>query len=743
MEPTRIPRDAGRRPISSRLLALVLMSTLPVVIAASIVVVLVARHQLQSAQTSLVETTRALAIAVDFRVEEDIRRLEHMAAAAGLAPPRLQAFAQEATRRVAAGEFLEITLVDRAGRPLVSVPGAPAEATTLLEWEPVRTVLSTRRAVISDVLTFPLTGRKGVAIAVPVRDGDEIAAVLVASPDFTRQLLGLFRRQRLADMAGTIMDRQGVYIARTINPEESIGRPAGAAYRERALSAPEGIVRNVNPEGQTFYGTFVHTSFGWITALGMPAELMEAPYRRAVMTLGALLVASVALGVLAALLSGRSIAAALGRLAHAAADIGAGRMPSPRAESIVEVDVVRSALVEAGRFREAQRARDEERRRQLEAESRAKDEFLAMLGHELRNPLAAIANAAEVLKRTPLDEGARRARDVIERQARHQGRLLDDLLDVGRIVSGKITLASLDVDLAECARRALETLRAAGRLGEHEVAADLEPVWVRGDAVRLEQVVTNLLINAVKNTPARGRIAVATRTGAHGAVLQVEDSGVGIPAELLPRVFEVFVQGEHAAGAVDGLGLGLTIVRRIVELHGGTVQAESGGPQTGARFTVVLPRAGGAGTGAGGGESRPAAGRKVLVVEDNADGREMLTMLLSLDGHEVTTAATGAEALAVAAELRPEAAIVDIGLPDADGYSIARALRAFYGEGLRLIALTGYGSESDRRKAIQAGFDVFVVKPVDPRELARAVDPQASAAGGEPPAALRPAHDGR
>jgi hypothetical protein len=369
MEPPQIPPSgAARRPISSRLLPLVLMSILPLAIAASIVVVLVARHQLESAQTSLIETTRALAIAVDFAVDEDLRRLEHMAAAAGLGPKRRDALAEEVARRVAAGEFLEMTLVDRAGRVLVSAPGAPAEITTLAEWEPVRTVLATRKPAVSDVLTFPLTGRNGVAIAVPVRDGNEIAAVLVASPDFTRQLLGLFRRQRLTDVAGTIMDRHGVYIARTINPEESIGRLAGAAYRERALAAPEGIVKNVNPEGRTFYGTFVHTSVGWITALGMPAELMEAPYRRAFTTLGALLVGSVALGVLLALLFGRSIAAALGRLAAAAGDIGAGRVPSPRAESIAEVDVVRCALVEAGRFRETQRVRDAERRDQLEEE---------------------------------------------------------------------------------------------------------------------------------------------------------------------------------------------------------------------------------------------------------------------------------------------------------------------------------------------------------------------------------------
>ena len=739
MKRPQIPPGAARRPISSQLLQLVLLSILPVAIAASIAVVLVARHQLASAQASLVETTRALAIAVDVRVEEDIRRLEHMAAAAGVGPRRRDALAEEVTRRVAAGEFLEMTLVDRAGRLLVSVPGVPAEPATLLEWDPVRTVLATGRPAVSDVITFPLTGRKGVAIAVPVRDGNQVAAVLVASPDFTRQLLELFRRQRLADAAGTIMDRQGAYIARTINPEESIGRLASAAYRERALAAPEGIVRNVNPEGQTFYGTFVHTSVGWITALGVPAELMEAPYRRAFTTLGALLVASVALGAVLAVLFGRRIAAALGRLAAAAGDIGAARVPAARDETIAEVDVVRSALVEAGRFRETQRARDAGRRDQLEQESRAKDEFLAMLGHELRNPLAAIANAAEVLKRTPLEEGARRARDVIERQARHQGRLLDDLLDVARIVSGKITLASVDVDLAECARRALEALRAAGRLSEHEIATSLERAWVRGDPVRLEQVVTNLLINAVKHTPARGRIAVATRPGEHGAVLRVEDSGKGIPAELLPRVFELFVQGEPGANrGADGLGIGLTIVRRIVELHGGTVQAQSDGAQAGARFTVILPSAVGTGTDAGGAACGTAARRRVLVVEDDADGREMLTMLLTLEGHDVRTAATGAESLTAAAEMRPDAAIVDIGLPDTDGYSIARALRAFYGDGLRLIALTGYGSDGDRGKAIQAGFDVFVVKPVDPQQLARALDAAPPVASAGAPAVAEP-----
>ncbi|MCL6640096.1 MAG: response regulator [Candidatus Rokubacteria bacterium] len=262
-------------------------------------------------------------------------------------------------------------------------------------------------------------------------------------------------------------------------------------------------------------------------------------------------------------------------------------------------------------------------------------------------------------------------------------------------------------------------------LEQHRLTVDAEPVSVEADPIRVEQIVLNLVGNALKFTPPGGAVTVAVRRQDARAVLVVEDSGIGIPATTLPRVFEPFFQGEDADPASGGLGLGLALVRRLAELHGGAVHAASAGPGRGSTFTVVLPALAGAipaGADAprepsGGGGVRTARALRVLLVDDHNDTREMLRATRVSDGHQVEEAATGAEALARAAGLSPDAVVIDIGLPDIDGYEVARRLRAMRPEGVRLIALTGYGQARDRRRGEAAGFDAYLVKPVDPAEL--------------------------
>src|SRR5262249_6535388 len=275
-----------------------------------------------------------------------------------------------------------------------------------------------------------------------------------------------------------------------------------------------------------------------------------------------------------------------------------------------------------------------------ERANRAKDEFLAMLGHELRNPLSAIGSAVAVLERLRLDDlRGTRATQVIARQTQHLARLMDDLLDVGRVVTGKITLERRAMDLLAAARRAVATLRAAGVTERHDVAVDGRPVWVDGDSTRLEQVVTNLVSNALKFTPTGGTIRGWVGTEGGGAVRRVSDAGVGMAAELLPRIFELFVQGDQAPDrSAGGLGIGLTLVRQLVELHGGRVEARSAGAGQGSVFTVRLPYARLA-AGEGGASSHvPLPPCRILVVEDNADARDMLLALLSLEHHGAFTA---------------------------------------------------------------------------------------------------------
>jgi signal transduction histidine kinase len=365
-------------------------------------------------------------------------------------------------------------------------------------------------------------------------------------------------------------------------------------------------------------------------------------------------------------------------------------------------------------------------RAEAEAASRGKDELLAMLGHELRNPLAAIANAAHVLDTPGLpEESARRARQIIARQNTHLARLVDDLVDVARMTSGKIVLTRRPLELAEAARRGVATLAASGRTERYRVTLDLEPVWANVDETRLEQVVTNLVGNALRFTPPGGTIDVTLRAVGNVAVLRVRDSGVGIPPEMLPRVFDMFVQGPRGpGGGPGGLGLGLTLVRRIIELHGGTVEAASEGPGRGSTFTVCLPAIAAPAAPAAAlplGRGADADRRRIVIVEDNADAREMLRIALELSGHEVHEAHDGPSGLATIMRLRPDVALVDVGLPEFDGYEVARQVRKTVGTTIRLIALTGYGQPDDRRQALEAGFDAHLVKPVEAAILQSAI----------------------
>jgi two-component system, sensor histidine kinase len=311
---------------------------------------------------------------------------------------------------------------------------------------------------------------------------------------------------------------------------------------------------------------------------------------------------------------------------------------------------------------------------------------------------------------------------ILGRQLRHLGRLLDDLLDVALVASGGIALERKPTDLARTVLDGVDALRIAGRLGDHELAVDATPVWVHGDPARLEQVVTNLLANAVKYTPAGGHVRLSTEAAGTDAVLRVEDDGIGISEETLPFVFELFFQVERPLSRPQGgLGLGLTLVRRIVELHGGTVEAASGGAGKGAAFVVRLPA-----VPAPTAETVPAASDAklvrerghVLLVEDSADAREILRMVLERSGYVVTCAEDGPGGVEAALRSRPDAAVVDVGLPGFDGYEVARRIRAApEGASLLLVALTGYGQPADRRRAEDAGFDLHLVKPVDPARL--------------------------
>jgi signal transduction histidine kinase/CheY-like chemotaxis protein len=367
-------------------------------------------------------------------------------------------------------------------------------------------------------------------------------------------------------------------------------------------------------------------------------------------------------------------------------------------------------------------------------ENRSKDEFLAMLAHELRNPLGAIQGAVHALALLNQTEPmALRATGIIKRQVVHMARLVDDLLDVGRAVTGKIVLKRIPVNLADAVKASIGAIATGNPNNHGRVDLVSEPVWVSGDPVRLEQIVGNLVSNALKFTRGEGVISVFVGREGDDAVLRVADQGIGIPADMLPKIFDLFVQAHHTIDRTrGGLGIGLTLVRRLAELHGGTVHAASDGDGHGSTFTVRMPTVAAPKTEdaaaaiSNGKENRRAfESRRVLLVDDNHDSREMYRAVLRAHGHDVCEAPDGERALALFQQRgldRPlDVAFIDIGLPGGmDGYELARRIRSLpMGRDVRLVALTGYGFPEDRQQSRLAGFARHLVKPVEPEALQR------------------------
>ena len=366
-------------------------------------------------------------------------------------------------------------------------------------------------------------------------------------------------------------------------------------------------------------------------------------------------------------------------------------------------------------------------REALAEQDRRKDEFLATLAHELRNPLAPVRNATHILRaRMPAAPELQWARDVIERQVTQMARLIDDLMDVARITRGTIELRRARVALEEVIRIAVETSRPTIDASAHELQVRLpaEALYLDADLIRLAQVFANLLNNAAKYTRPGGRIAVMAEREGDLVAVTVQDSGIGIPAEMLAQVFEPFTQLDRSLERTKGgLGIGLALAKRLVQLHGGSIRAQSAGPGQGSRFEVRLPlsgQQGGAETVGSAGPAQAIGRKRLLVADDNHDAATSLGILLNDAGYDVRIAADGGQALEMAAQFRPDIALLDIGMPRLNGYEVARQIRTQpWGGEVLLVALTGWGGADHRRQTAQAGFDHHLTKPVDPAALTR------------------------
>ena len=718
--------------IRSHLVLLVCAALLPVLIFAAVLTGLFWLQQRSAFDEGYLERCRAMAIALDTEVSATIRVLESLALSADLDANHMDAFGS-AVRLVLTSQssWSTVALVEASGRQIFKLTPQSDELGPV-DVETFNRVLVTREPALSGLVRTG-EGRKFMTeIAVPVVRGDAVTHVLVAGIDPRVWLRFLAKYPTTPGATMTLLDQNGLVIARTLNDSRWIGERASPQLYQRSRARIEDAYRNYGLEGQYFYTAHRRSpQWGWTIATGVPAEDVEAALRG---TTYAMAAAAIIVGILAvafALLFGRRIAGPIAALAHSAKALaGGGHIPVAASDEIDEVDRVTRAFEEAGKLlREREQAlnaaisREQQARADAEAANRGKDEFLAMLGHELRNPLNAISTSMGVLNRiAPPSEAAGESRAVISRQVSVLRQLVDDLLDVARVTRGKIALHRRPLNLAQCAQRTLAVMREAGRLAGHVVDVDCRDAWIDADDTRIEQIIANLIDNAVKYTPDGGRIGVRVGIDAEYALLEVSDTGVGIAPQLLPRVFDLFTQGERTLDrAQGGLGLGLTLVRRLVELHGGRVGAASRGVGHGATFSIRFPSIDppAVAQAPGSGKLQMTSRKRVVVIEDNADGRRMLKTLLDLNGHEVHEADDGLAGVAEVLRVRPDVAIVDIGLPGCDGFEVARRIRAAEnGKRTRLVALTGYGQEGARAQAIAAGFDGYLVKPIEPDALA-------------------------
>jgi len=685
-------------------------------------------QQRETFREAVQERDQRLLSVVDAQMLGYIGTLRSLAASASLETGDLQAFYDQAQRVLISQEdWRNILLFDLSGQQLINLRfayGTQLPADSQLDKVGFREVITNRRPFIGDLNPGPVSGLPGIAVRLPVIYGTQLRYVL----EFILEPAGLIKLMKSQGYKATwvagLIDRQGRFIARVPAPPRARASPTFWAAVQRAN---EGWYHGKTLEGRDTYTAHKTSAItGWAVGVAVPSEELNASAYRAS--------AYMALGTLISLLSAlafaywlsRYISAPIGMLAATARRIVREPHPAPLAAvkkdpHVQEVFEVASALEDAAASLQERELLRQREQQALLAADKAKDEFLAMLGHELRNPLSSIVASAHVLRLSkPGAAAALQAHEVIDRQAQQMARLVEDLLDVSRLAMGKVTLHRERLDLGALADRVLHSWQQARRSRPARIQVSLASVWVYADRVRMEQILLNLLDNAEKFSAATQRIFIQIRAEQGRAILQVRDEGQGITPEEIPHIFKLFVQGPQSIERPQGgLGLGLTLVQRLAELHGGEVAVFSAGRGQGAAFTVRLPAVDAP-------EQLPSVdsrapfpqGRRILLVEDNEDGRRMMETMLTLEGHIVRTASTGEAAVQAAIEWQPDIALVDIGLPDFDGHEVARRIRSLALETApKLIALSGFGQPGDLNSAYEAGFDLHLTKPVAPQFL--------------------------
>jgi signal transduction histidine kinase/ActR/RegA family two-component response regulator len=739
-------------PLRRRLLVLAAAGIVPIAAMSALGLYLLLQQQRIQAERVGVELARALATGVDAELRSSISVLEALATTVALDRNDVSGF-QERAQRILKTQpnWAAVILADPAGHRLVdtrfpsAVPSVP-----IPERKSFDAVVQTRAPAVGNLAK----GRDGsflFPVRVPVLRNGELRYVLTAviKPE---DILDVVQRQRVpSDWVISVFDANGLRVARSRAHEENLGGTAAVSLQKlMATRGDEGFGQTFSLEGDRIYTSYSRLKdSGWSVAPGIPAALVEGAAYRLLATYAGGLILSLAVGTLAAIWVARNINQPIGQLHAAARALSRGEVLKPPTTSIQEIHDVADALLTAAATREELLRKEQAARETAEEAGRAKDQFLAVLSHELRTPLNAVYGWARMLRSGQLrDDAADRALGAILRNANAQVQLIDDLLDVSRVITGKMRLDVRPVDLQAVVEDAVDAIRPAAEAKDIRLQKILDPRAgpTTGDASRLQQVVWNLLANAVKFTPKGGRVQVRLqRVNSHVEII-VSDTGQGIAPEILPFIFERFRQADSSSTrAHAGLGLGLALVKHLVELHGGSVVAHSPGNGEGATFVVKLPLtiahvpAGAVAQShptAPSAEALPESTRlddlRVLVVDDDPDALELATAILMGAGAIVRTCHSASEALDALPKWRPHVLVSDIEMPGEDGYALIRKVRALdreLGGNTPAVALTAYGRVQDRMLSLTAGYSMHVPKPVDPGELTTII---ASVAGRSP-----------
>lgn len=716
-------------------MALVSGVALPLVVLAVFVTGQLWQQQRQGYQQQFLERANAVRLALDTQFESTLRTLRAAGDAAEVSAPDVQVVLLRRFRRLLDNypAWDAVALTDAQGRVIMAAarPGT-AELQGLAVGD-VRRAMSSGTGFVSNV-ALTHDGRHIVFAATAIVHDGATQGVIYAAIRHT-YWLDLLRTHPVSQRGTlTLIDRDATVITRTLDDARWAGQKAPADFWARTRDKASGAFETNALDGTPFYAAFSRSSAsGWLLTTGVPqAEVDEALYRQ---TWAVLLLAAIAISgaLVAAIRLGSDVnASLLGLLGSTQALTDRTPLPSV-VLPIREARVVRDALVRTHEqllVREASLhaalAREGAAREQAESGSRAKDQFLAMMGHELRNPLSAITASVDLLGAAALPEATlRRTRDIIKRQAGHLASMIDDLMDVAQLGSGDIVLRKTRVDLAQVAARVLARFDETGRSTHLQMRTGCVPAWVDADEARVELLMTCLLDNACRYTPGGGTVTLEVTGTAGSSILLIRDTGAGFAPDVAARMFDAFAQGaRNIERSEGGLGLGLAVARKLVDLHGGAIEAASAGPGMGATFTVTFPKAEAPPAIAPTAAPAPGLPRDLqfTIVEDLAETRELMVMLLEAQGRRINAAADGPSGVKTILDGPSDVAVVDIGLPGFDGLEVARRVRESPdGDQVLLIALTGYGTEADRARAFAAGFDAFLVKPFDADELDRAI----------------------